>query len=211
MRHLVQACSAAGLFILAGCAGRIDYVPPRPPGLGANSVVIDQPRDAVWARLVPALSREFFVINTIERASGLINVSYSGDPSRYIDCGTVNSFVSNARGERNYSVAIASPHANYETMENGQLFAIEHRMRLEGRVNIVVEELSPRQTRVSANARYIATRNVRVVNMGAGAAHTSEATASFNTGGSAPFSSAPGSLQCATNGRMESELVRLAT
>ena len=85
---------------IVGCAGKLDYVRPIvQPGASSNSKVIDKPRDAVWNASVPALGRQFFVINNLDKSSGLINVSYSGDPEKYVDCGQVSSYVKNLQGE----------------------------------------------------------------------------------------------------------------
>ena len=99
---------------IAGCGAvqsRIDYAPPsRAIAQNANVKVIKRSRDDVWSAAVPALGKQFFVINNIEKASGLMNVSYNGDPEKYIDCGRITSYVKNLRGERNYEFAGAKAH-----------------------------------------------------------------------------------------------------
>ena len=78
------------LLSVAACAGKIDYVRPTSQlAPAANVKTIDRPREAVWNTSVPELSKQFFVINNLDKSSGLMNISYTGDPERYIDCGRI--------------------------------------------------------------------------------------------------------------------------
>lgn len=198
------------LAFLAGCAGKYDYVRPSSYGTTSNSKVVDKPRDAVWAASVPALSKQFFVINNIDKASGLINVSYSGDPERYVDCGRITSFVQNARGERTYDFPGAKAHMAYEVMNPGAgLFFIERKMALEGRVNLIFEEVSPTQTRVTANTRYVVNRSQVVRSAANNIPNSRTDTVSFNSGSAGAFPAmADGrAAECAANGALEREVL----
>lgn len=207
--HIVVA--AVGLLVLNGCAGRQDYTPPLSGTLPPNTRVVDAPREQVWNKLIPALSRQFFVINTIDRQSGLINVSYSGNPEAYIDCGRVVSYVKNARGERNYDFPGARAQQSYEIMNDSGLLFINRSMDLEGRVNLIVEEIGPRQTRVTANTRYVATRRQQISNPQGQSANLSHSM-NFNSGGTGALSGSGSNtgLTCRANGQLEAELIGLA-
>jgi len=63
-----------GLILLAmtGCAGKVEISRPMSQAT-TNSKVIRLPRDVVWNRAVPNLGKQFFVINNLDRSSGLIN------------------------------------------------------------------------------------------------------------------------------------------
>ncbi len=100
------------VLLLVGCAGKQDYIRPTAPTATSNSKVIEKPRDTVWNGAVPALEKQFFVINNMDKASGLINISYTGDPKRYIDCGQVSAYVKNAREERTYDFPGAAASQN---------------------------------------------------------------------------------------------------
>ena len=154
--------------LLASCAGKVEYIRPTALSIpGANTKIIDRPRDAVWNAAVPELGKQFFIINNLDKSSGLINISYSGDPEKYIDCGRITSYVKNARGERTYDFAGATAQQNYEIMEPGVgLFLIDRRMALEGRVNLVFQEVNSSQTRVTANTRYLVQRQRNFRNLG---------------------------------------------
>ena len=194
---------------LVACAGKVDYTRPTavvPPG--SNSKIIDRPRDTVWSTAVPELGKRFFVINNLDKSSGLINISYTGDPDKYVDCGRIISFVKNARGERTYNFAGSSAQQSYEIMESGGLFFIDRRMTLEGRVNLIFEEVSPSQTRVTANTRYVVQRTRAIRAAANNASQTLSDSISFKSASSASF---PGhesqAAQCAATGALEQEIL----
>lgn len=197
------------LFV-AGCAGKLDYVRPIiKPGTANNSKTIEKSRDAVWNSSVPELGKQFFVINNLDKSSGLINVSYNGDPEKYIDCGRVTSYVKNARGERTYDFPGAKAQQQYEVMDNGWLFYINRRLSLEGRVNLVFEELSPTQTRVTANTRYVVQRQLTGTSAADGIPRSFSDSISFNSGSSSAF--APNkhgqATECVATGVLEREIL----
>ena len=77
-----------GSALLSGClSGGFNYQPPPDSAVPPNSKAVAKPIDAVWKELVSGLAGRYFVINNIDRGSGLINLSYSGDPQLYVDCG----------------------------------------------------------------------------------------------------------------------------
>jgi hypothetical protein len=206
MRALT-VCLAA--LVVVGCAGKVDYVRPtswmQP---GQNVKVVDKPRDTVWNAAVPELGKRFFVINNLDKSSGLINVSYSGDPERYVDCGRVTSFVKNARGERTYDFAGAKAQQTYEIMNPQGLFFIDRMMTLDGRVNLIFEEVSPTQTRVTASTKYVVSRDLNVRNV-EGRTASLKSSVSFNTSGGAAFpAGADGrGTECVPTGALERELL----
>ncbi|WP_152986915.1 hypothetical protein [Bordetella bronchiseptica] len=146
--------------LLAGCAGSVNYSPPALRAPLPNTITIDQPIDTVWTQAVPRLGKQFFVINNLDKSSGLINISYSGNPESYIDCGRIRSHVQNLRGTRDYDFPAASASQTYEVMQNGQYGQVHRQMDLDGRVNLIFESIGKNATRVSANTKYVATKTV---------------------------------------------------
>jgi len=209
MRVLLGVLAAA---VLAGCAGKVDYLRPTAfVAPGANVKVINRPRDAVWAASVPEISKQYYVINNMDRSSGLMNLSYSGDPERFIDCGQIISYVKNARGERTYNFKGEKAAVGYEIMNEQGLFSIDRRMSLEGRVNLVFEEIAANQTRVTVNTRYVVTRSQTVRAAGDGIPRSGTDVINFNSGGRAAFPpNARGEFsECAATGALERELLEL--
>src|SRR4029453_12877985 len=93
------------LLFVPGCVtGGFNYTKPVQRTYDANSITVNLSKDELWKGLIPILGKQFFVINNLDKDSGFINLSYSGDPERYVDCGVLTSTVSNARGERTYTV-----------------------------------------------------------------------------------------------------------
>jgi len=148
------------LLVFTGCmAGKVDLLTPITQPRLDNSLVVEKPMEAVWSAAVPALGKEFFVINNLDKASGFINISYAGDPEAYVDCGRIVSYVKNARGERTYDFPGARAEQVYEIMGAG-LYFVNRKISIDGRMNLIFEQMSPAQTRVTANVRYIITRSV---------------------------------------------------
>lgn len=196
---------------LAGCAGKIEMIRPTPVSI-ENSKVINRSRDIVWNAAIPALGKQFFVINNLDKSSGLVNISYTGDPEKYIDCGQFSSYVQNARGERTYSFPGASANQTYEVM-NPQygLFNINRQMGLEGRMNLVFEEIGPTQTRVTANTRYVVTRQARIQSVANNQVANRTDTISFNAGSAASFPAGNDgkAIECVASGRLEREVLSI--
>jgi hypothetical protein len=78
--------------VIAGCAGTNGYVAPdiKVEAI-SNTKLIEKSREDVWNAGIAALGKRFFVINNLDKSSGLININYSGDPEKYVDCGRITS------------------------------------------------------------------------------------------------------------------------
>jgi|SaaInlStandDraft_1057018.scaffolds.fasta_scaffold29648_1 hypothetical protein len=76
-----------------------------------TAIVIDQPFDQVWDKLVSELSQRFYVINNINKESRLLNVSYTinknGNPENYVDCGRQSIFFNLANRPETFEFAVA--------------------------------------------------------------------------------------------------------
>ncbi|WAR44888.1 hypothetical protein [Methylomonas rapida] len=192
-----------------GCSGKLDYVRPTTASKLNNSITISAPRDAVWNATVPKLGKQFFVINNLDKSSGLINLSYSGDPENYVDCGRIISYVSNARGERTYDFPASKADQQYEVM-SGNLFLFHRKMSLDGRINLIFEELSPSETRVTANTKYVLSRIITVNGVSGGIPQTNTDSISFISGGNAAFAAMSDgrATECIATGKLESEILQ---
>ena len=197
-------------FVLSACGGKVDYVRPTSDPKIQNTKVVPGAKEAVWNKTIPALGKQFFVINNLDKSSGLVNLSYSGDPEKYVDCGEISSYVSNVRGKRTYNFPAARASQEYEVMNSEGLFVIDRKMALEGRMNLIFEDAGPSQTRVTANTRYVLTRSQRVQG-GGGPSRERTDTMSFNTGqvGSLPVPNSAETVDCVSTGRLEAEVLAL--
>lgn len=197
---------------LAGCAGKVDYFKPGAvTATSGNSKTLNKSKDDVWKTAVPELGKQFFVINNIDKDSGLIDISYSGDPEKYVDCGRVVSFVKNAHGERIYDFAGSKASQQYEIMVSPHLFNIARQMNLDGRMNLVFEEVEQGKTRVSANTRYVVERKFVVVPISNGIPQSMADSVSFNTGtrGAFQLTRDGEGTECIATGTLEQEVLSL--
>jgi len=200
--------TSAGI-LLSACAGKVDYYGPAARAKADNEKTINRARDDVWNKSVPQLGRMFFVINNLDKSSGLINISYSGDPARYIDCGRIVSFVQNARGERTYDFPAARANQTYEVMAPNGLYFIERKLSLEGRMNLIFEELGSNGTRVSANTRYVVTRSQTVRHAANNIPQSKTDTISFTSydGAAFPANQDGRAAECRSTGVLEREVL----
>jgi hypothetical protein len=190
--------------VTGGCvAGKVTYIPPTDVYQTTNSISVNKSRSDVWKQIIPSLGNSFFVINNLDKESGFINISYTGNPQKYVDCGVIKSYVSNAHGERNYSFPGSIAYKEYETMHNGQYSFMRRKMNLEGRVNIIVQEASANNTLVTVNIKYVLTKDINGTDA-RGRTHRWLDTVSFNTNGSASF---PQPTTCSATGALEQEVL----
>lgn len=204
------ALSLMAALLISGCAGKLEYVRPSiQPGIANNSKVIERSREAVWNSSVPELGKQFFVINNLDKSSGLINVSYNGDPEKYIDCGRVTSYVKNLKGERTYDFPGAKAQQQYEVMNGNGLFFINRRLSLEGRVNLIFEEVTPNQTRVTANTRYVVQRQITASSAANNIPQSATDSISFNSGSTGAFATNQNgqATECVSTGALEHEIL----
>jgi Holliday junction resolvase RusA-like endonuclease len=194
------------VFVISGCAGKVNYIPPTHSQNIQNSKVVNVNKNEVWKKVVSSLGSSFFVINNLDKESGFINLSYSGSPEKYIDCGQIDSYLSNARGKRRYVFPTSTGFKEYETMINGYLGFHKRKMELNGRINIVIQEEAPIQTRVTVNTRYVINKDIRSSNPQGQSYHSNESI-SFNTNGSSTFQE--GCTECCATGKLEQEVFKI--
>ncbi len=195
--------------LATGCAGKVDYFPPASAPAAKNSIIVEKNKADVWNQSVQALGKHVFVINNLDEASGSINLSYTGDPEKYVDCGRIYSYVRDSRGERTFDFPAAKGQQVYEQLTSGGLFLLDRKMNLEGRMNIALEEVTPSHTRITVNARYTLTRTV-IVQDAQDQSRTSD-TVAFESGQLGRFEPKPGSaaLICGPNGTFERDVLSL--
>lgn len=209
---MLRVTVLAAAVVMSGCAGKVDYIKPTAlVDVSKNSKVLNRSKEEVWNSAVPELGKKFFVINNLDKSSGLINISYSGDPERYVDCGRVTSMVKNARGERFYDFAGAKAQQRYEIMDDMRFFEIARQMDLDGRMNLVFEETEAGKTRVTANTRYVVQRKLTIVPLGGNFPQSFTDSVSFNAGsrGVFPASKSGQGTECVATGELENEVLSL--
>jgi hypothetical protein len=209
VRLNILAMSISGAVV--GCvSGGQRYAPPALSPAPTMSVTISQPRAEVWKSLGAMIGKSFFVINNLEPTSGIISVTYAGDPEKYVDCGRVTQVIKTPNGDKTYEFAGAAATTKIPAAQGIIYGDLERTMALEGRANLVVEELAASSSKVSINVRYVLTRKMTF--FAHPGVNSTVKTASFDSGGSAEFD--PGTaanLTCRSNGAFETALLNFAS
>lgn len=188
--------------LCAGCVGTFQYVEP---GAGARPMyvwTVAQSKDDVWRALTAAYEKSRLAFDRLDKDAGAMTLTYRGDPQRYVDCGRINSYVKNLRGERTYRFPAAIGSTEYELMTGKEILIITRKMTLDGRLTIKVVAIGPAQTQVSANADFLVTRTLMVRDT-EGRSQTSSDSATFSSGLDGGF---PGPLTCRSTGTLETEV-----
>lgn len=199
--------------MVSGCVtSSSNYSGPSISGKVDNEVIIDEGFEVVWDRLVRNLSADFFVINNIEKASRLINLSFSSQsPSEFIDCGNTSRTFKNMAGTQSYNYITANSSYYTTTDANNQVFNVVRSTELDGRVNIYVAPESGK-TQVRVNSRYILNVNLAFTNALNQPAGSKTGTWSFNT--NAPFSKmypeTGDTVRCTSTSEIEDRILRAA-
>ena len=129
-----------------------------------NEIVIPRTQSETWDMLVKHLSKSFYVINNIDKASRIINVSFSStSPEDYIDCGKTRRTYTQGNNTEvfDYETAASSRFKHATPKQPHPAFAyyvkVIRETSLEGRSNIYVAPngKDPNSTVVSVNTRYI--------------------------------------------------------
>lgn len=130
-----------GLLLIYGCNPKA--IPPSMSNYskGDNQITINKSFEETWSALIEFSSTSFFAIRSFEKDSGLLTLDFSGDPSEFVDCGSVEA-----------------PLYNY----NGPAIEAFERWgyaKLDGAMNVFVKPASDNVTRITVNARYVFTGN----------------------------------------------------
>ena len=164
---LLTACGLLLLCLATSCAQvgtQTATTTPAPQALVENEQTLPTPSDATWDRLVRQLSKGFYVINNIDKASRLINFSFSSDsPQDYVDCGTTHRTYDRGDEHQQYDYQVAqSSSFKMGGKRNNQIitWAVNRTTGLEGRANVYVAPKDTANTTVSVNVRYILTVKV---------------------------------------------------
>jgi len=183
------------------------YTAPASRDDAPDFVIVNAPFESVWSQTIPEFEKTFYVINNMDKASGVINVGFSEDPERAVDCGQLRSqaFLHEA------DFAAADANQTYYAAPKGILpwrglfpIKINRKVSIDGRANVVFEELSPTSTRVTVTAHYVVIRDDVI--HGPKGPIASHGSIAFATGSSGKF--ADGCV-CKPNGRLEGMILGL--
>jgi hypothetical protein len=197
---------------ITGCSStRVNYTPPL-EAKESTTVLLRDPFEVAWSKSVRAVGESFFVINNIVKDSKIINLSYSGDPERYVDCGHVAVKVSGLMGTTPYQFPGARRNVMFKSASGFRTTFVNRQMSLEARINILFEEVYKYETAVKVVVRYMVTRTGTETvtdhfNNRTSTQPLPPLNLNFNTGGS----DSGETITCRPTGEMEKALIDLLT
>lgn len=193
---------------LVGCATtNANYVEPTTKVTSGFTKKIAKPKDEVWDSSIVQLGQRFFVINNLEKASGLLSVSYSGRPESFTDCGIVT--VEN-KGAEPLTLPAATADVTYQRMMPSPPYGImvpvqvHRQMRLAGRMNIMFQTVDNNETLVTIATRYVMTRSSSANGL---RASTDDATFNGNEVGAFPIADGNPTIKCVATGDLERQVL----
>lgn len=125
------------LVLLAGCTS---YVHKKPDEVTINNEkIINQSTDKVWANLFNQLYTDSFTVNSVDKNTGIINVTFKTDrPVNYIDCGIVKTnYRSSDKTNHEYTYNYADS-TEYLHDHNGQAYNAEVKSDMEATITATV-------------------------------------------------------------------------
>ena len=135
-----------------GCAPAMQakYRPPQEIEI-KNERIVNAPLDEVWSRTLPKIAKTFFSINNLEKESGFLNLSYSGDPGSYVDCGS--TLITKEGGTQAINLSDRTNTVNASAGDGTQATAKAH-TKLDTKINVVFEKETDSTTKISVNIQY---------------------------------------------------------
>ncbi len=144
--------------LLSSCSsGTYKYTKPIPPKKIPNSCVVNKDIETVWKDTINYVGSTAYVIDNIARDSYIITLSFTEDKTdQYINCGSCEFSVKGLRIEKSFKFNSNTPYTNYLMYEKSvkKIKHLERRMKLSGKINIILMKLGENKTRVKVNTTY---------------------------------------------------------
>ena len=129
-----------GTLLLTACMAGSYQAPISDRDTADFTKTVGRPFDEVWTDLIDHASATFFAIENIEKASGLITLSFgASNPGDYIDCGRIQA--------SGLIASFGGPYVNY--------IVRSYRGQLNSRINIFVRSIDADTTAIRVNASYV--------------------------------------------------------
>lgn len=145
--------------MLVGCVSKIDSTISMPQDYEDNNThTLDAKYDQVWKATVDAVGHSFFVIENVQKDSGIITLSFSANtPKDFIDCGKiVETGKLHGREYNNSYDGAESNTMRIFTPQDGSLpFQAIRTLTLSGKMNVLVKKVTEVSTSITINTRYV--------------------------------------------------------
>lgn len=151
------------LILLTGCTS---YVHKKPDEVTiTNEKTLNQPMEKVWSSLFNQLYNDSFTVNSTDKNTGIIVVSFKTDrPVNYIDCGIVKTnYRANDKVNHEYIYNYADS-ISYLYNHNGKPYKAEVESTLEATITGKVFAEGANNSTVIINVDYKLIRNTNATN-----------------------------------------------
>lgn len=217
MRNYAVLLSAV---LVAGCAtpgggpgtppGGVEYRQPEAAAEAKFSKIVNKPLDTAWRALSAAAEKSPFLLQNANSPGTTVTLRFSGNPEPYVDCGRIVSEARNAKGKQKYDFPAASARQQYEITGRKGLYAVDRRMALEARIQVVLNEAGANKTRARAKVHYTLTKTILVRRVGAGGGDTTRDRVEFDSSDAGVFQvGGKDGTVCRATGRLEAEALAL--
>ncbi len=182
-----------------------NYLPPTEPPPRPPSVVTSMPPQTAIAQLAEALGAETNRARrgTREDGTAFLELTSSGDPEPFVDCG---SFELHQPGTPPERIAAARLNLRIPLLPPERREVLLRQLRLDGRLLAIAHPI-PEGSRLEFRATYVLTRTVDRVALDGRVLETRRETIAFDTGSVGRFAQG---LVCQPTGRLEEALLRAA-
>lgn len=206
MRKLIFLLGlAAAVAFGGGCAGKINSnkIPPSEYDV-QETKIYNKPYDSVWKAVVQSIGSSYFVLENIEKDSGILSLSFSAQtPDDIIDCGMIEETgtVYMKKYELKYK-GTANNITKTVLTDNGLTGTALRKFSVSGKSNILVKSVGSKSTQVTVKTRYVVELKYNVLLQGALAPIQTHNSMQF-TGKEIGTFNVPGSMTCRSKGTLE--------
>ena len=190
---------------MVGCAGKNNYMRPNSNiEINKNDIIINESKRVVWDKLLKKISDEYFVVNNLEYDSGFLDLSFSNNNEKFVDCGCYKiKVLSNKIGNESKCIPILSDDL-VGTYLGGVWKFTKNYCVISGRTNILVQEMDENKTKISFNIKYIVNVSKVLWNSWNGRLNFIYFSVGFNSGS---YGHSHG-IMCKSTGFYENELLK---
>lgn len=196
------------VFIVAfggGCAGKINtnITPPNDYDV-QETKIYNKPYDIVWKSVVQSIGSSYFVLENIEKDSGILSLSFTTQtPEDLIDCGTIEE--SGTVQMQKYNLKYKGTDNNITRTvisDNGLIGTALRKFSVSGKSNILVKSIGTKSTQVTVKTRYIVELRYNIFIQGAVAPIQTNHSMHF-TGKEVGTFNVQNSMMCRSKGTLE--------
>ena len=176
---------------LAGCASKSHTPPVEKQHQEKLSATVNMPFDTAWQALMDYACSSFFVIDTFDKISGVIKLSFGGSQAHeFIDCGTIK--------EDTPEFKYSGPYTRFLEQYADA--------KLQGKMTLIVKELGPKKTSIRATGSYTFMANLTEP---AAWIFTSDTSSTLTLSAEQSMRDSTQTRSCQSNSRAEKKIIQI--